>query len=470
MPRKRKNKMKHVRLRRGKKKSNDMSMFREMQFYINNNNTEDERLIELLNRCSNEVLQHTGITGGYLLNYKCKRTRFKTLLLLMYEFYPYATEQQVYWPIYYPMPIGIGKRLHDIISTLIIGVAFLIEKLIEKLHGYVETALFQACDNNQVELVKLLLRHNFTDTNRQDGFGMTAFHKCCRILDNELIMLFLKNDDVDFEVKETIQNYTAFDIYFATTSNVRDESYGPSCHDILVEFAKKYSSIMNKDNERSSNMLHSHVKEHWEDFHAFDYLLNNGYADVMINQKDHHGNTPFHYACYTYGWSTVDHYKKLLLRSGLLLNARNDKGRTPFHFACFSLNCYMIEDLIANPSVNVNEIDNQGENGLHCMIQCFILNYPVQYMNCVHILLEKNPFLVIMKNNSGETPIDYAVKFHSSGPDDRYVWLNGKRRRLPCNRMNEIWSTLVTVLQDYHTEAKNLMYKYFMETFTNHIS
>ena len=100
----------------------------------------------------------------------------------MYELYPYATMQQIDWSEYYPMPIGIGKRLHDIISTLIIGVAFLIEKL----DGNVETALFQACNNNQVELVKLFLSHNLTDTNHQDGFGMTAFHYCRRIPNNEL--------------------------------------------------------------------------------------------------------------------------------------------------------------------------------------------------------------------------------------------------------------------------------------------
>ena len=84
-------------------------------------------------------------------------------------------------------------------------------------------------------------------------------------------------------------------------------------------------------------------------------------------------------------------------------------------------------------------------------------------MNCVHILLEKNPFLVIMKNNSGETPIDYAVKFHSSGPDDRYV----------CEMENEVYHVIVErdlvhfSNQDYHTEAKK-MYKYSWST--NHIS
>ena len=73
MPRKRKNKIKHECHRSGKKKRNvTMSKFQEMEFYINNNDTEELRLIELLNRCSNEVLQHTGITGNYLLNYECE--------------------------------------------------------------------------------------------------------------------------------------------------------------------------------------------------------------------------------------------------------------------------------------------------------------------------------------------------------------------------------------------------------------
>jgi ankyrin repeat protein len=233
---------------------------------------------------------------------------------------------------------------------------------------------------------------------------------------------------------------------------------------------------MNNDNGRSSNMLHLHVKELRENSNAFDFLLNNGYADIMINQKDHYGNTPFHYACYEPTWSArTDHFKKFLLRSGLLLNARNDKGRTPFHFACYSLNKYKIEALIANPNVNENEIDNQGENGLHCMIRCFFFNYAfytrnIHYINSVHILLQNNPFLVTMKNNSGETPIDYAVKIHSICSDDKYVWINGKQRRLPCRPINDSWSTLVTVLQDYHTETKNLMYNYFMGTFINHIS
>ena len=66
-----------------------------MHFYINNYNTEEERLIELLNRCSTEVLQYTGITGSSLLNYACKHTRFDTLLFLMYEKYTSATISQI---------------------------------------------------------------------------------------------------------------------------------------------------------------------------------------------------------------------------------------------------------------------------------------------------------------------------------------------------------------------------------------
>ena len=166
------------------------------------------------------------------------------------------------------------------------------------------------------------------------------------------------------------------------------------------------------------------------------------------------------------------------MQPGLQLNAQNDKGRTPFHFACYNMNNNLIEDMISNPSVNENAIDNDGENGLHCMIECFILHYSFyqridSYMNSVHILLQKNPFLVTIKNNLRETPIDYAVKFHSIGSGNRYVLINKKRRQLLPHYTDikkSWWSTLVKFLQDYHIQSKNLMYTYFMETFTNHVA
>ena len=42
---------------------------------------------------------------------------------------------------------------------------------------------------------------------------------------------------------------------------------------------------------------------------------------------------------------------------------------------CPSLNNELIDDLLAHPNVNENIIDFQGENGLHCMLQRFILKY-----------------------------------------------------------------------------------------------
>ena len=91
----------------------------------------------------------------------------------------------------------------------------------------------------------------------------------------------------------------------------------------------------------------------------------------------------------------------------------------------------MIDDLLENPNVNKNIIDFQGENGLHCMIQCFISKYSRNqidyYMNSVHVLLQKNPFLVTRKNNSNETPIEYAVRCKSTCPGDRDVWIKDRK-------------------------------------------
>ena len=92
----------------------------------------------------------------------------------------------------------------------------------------------------------------------------------------------------------------------------------------------------------------------------------------------------------------------------------------------------MIEDLLANPNVNENIIDLQGENGLHCLIQCSISRYSLNqieyYMNSVYVLLQKSPFLFLRNNNSNETPIDYAVKCKSTCPGKRDVWIKQKPR------------------------------------------
>ena len=130
--------------------------------------------------------------------------------------------------------------------------------------------------------------------------------------------------------------------------------------------------------------------------------------------------------------------------------------------------------MIENKNVTENDRDNQGENGLHCMIQRYIsimrygLSHTDYYMNSVHVLLRKNPFLVTRVNSSCETPINYVVKCLSIGPSEKAVWLNRRQRQLQQNK--EFWETLLKILQDYHTEAKNRMFNFFMNTFTNHIA
>jgi ankyrin repeat protein len=152
----------------------------------------------------------------------------------------------------------------------------------------------------------------------------------------------------------------------------------------------------------------------------------------------------------------------------LLHDVRNDKGRTPFHDACFHSYRWLVEELY--PFADTNMIDYGGENALHHIIQGFI-NDPSKHESCIatiRYLLKRNPFLVMGKNNSGETAYDYACKWEEIKRGRQTVTMNGKNRKYKSMRIdNKFWSDIVITLIKYHIHARFCMFKYFMEKDTN---
>jgi ankyrin repeat protein len=331
------------------------------------------------------------------------------------------------------------------------------------------TALHDACRHNQVELVKEMLSNQITNVNHQDNNGCTPFHICIQRQrrNTKIYEIFLNNEKVDFSLEDN-NGHTTFDSYFTTISDgsIRFLSELNNLKKILAKLVQKVSPIMLNTDKRKYNLIHTHVCKYWFDFDAFDFLLNNDDTAYMINQQDRLGNTPFHYSCSRpYGHNT-DHYKRLIQQPSLLLNKRNDKGRTPFHSACYVMNPDIISDLIKN-GVNTELIDKQGENALHHIIQRLInrfCDYSL-FLEVIQILLTENPYLVNQKNNSNETPIDYAIKWDNIHPDETSTLMNNKPRRLYGPYCKEFWSSLLGVLKQYQLLTRNHMYEYFMKNY-----
>jgi ankyrin repeat protein len=193
-------------------------------------------------------------------------------------------------------------------------------------------------------------------------------------------------------------------------------------------------------------------------------ILNNAYTGTL-NKQNHEGNTPLHFACVRRHYAECNLVKKLLEQPNLLLNVRNNKGRTPFHDACFHSYPWLVRTLTEHPGVNINMIDDGGENALHHIIQGYIRN-PINdpCLETIHYLLKSNPFLVIQNNPYGESPLDYVYKWNINRGGHQMLSMNGKFQGYHCQTLDrEFWKILQTTLEYYRTEARLRMVNYFME-------
>ena len=66
-------------------------------------------------------------------------------------------------------------------------------------------------------------------------------------------------------------------------------------------------------------------------------------------------------------------------------------------------------------------------------------------------------------NNFGESAYDYACKWNRISSGRQMVTMNGKPQRYHSMEMNsQIWTDIVTILENYRAEARFRMFNYFM--------
>jgi Ankyrin repeats (3 copies) len=96
-----------------------------------------------------------------------------------------------------------------------------------------------------------------------------------------------------------------------------------------------------------------------------EYLIR--HPKILVNCKDHNGNTPLHVACYN---QSNEAFKILFKHPNIDVNVRNNFGLTPLHIRYLST----VQQLLDHPHIFINKKDNYGETPLD-KIQSHIQEY-----------------------------------------------------------------------------------------------
>ena len=133
----------------------------------------------------------------------------------------------------------------------------------------------------------------------------------------------------------------------------------------------------------------------------------------------------------------------------VLPNLKNNDGATPLHIACYCSNHDMIHFLLrGNYNVDIDLSDNNGDSVLHLLIDGREKRRDtLSYTNMICVLLWKNPFIILHRNNQYENVIDYAMKVQENDAfmSDDYD--------------EEFWSIVTQMLDTYMHEARIHLYK-----------
>jgi ankyrin repeat protein len=444
--------------------ANDInSKFKGMIDAIDGCSTTNELML-LLSDCPVETLIKKDDDNKCLLFIACQHNGYESFALRLWQLYPSAAIDQDGWENYRnPLHIACIVGCVDIAEQLLENIT---NTFLNMTDSQGRTALFYASKLNNVNLAKLLLQNDTVDVNVQDFFGQTALHIGCLHLSFGVIELLLQHKNIQLRLKDNggiSQEGTAIRIFFRTVSMTRLNVL-ENMHRIFFMFlrltpSEEMSCDVNGTTGRIS-VIHEHVEGCWTYFHAFQFLMENGYQS-LINQQDMLGRAPLHYACRLSKVefaSNTDHYMiKFMKFPNLLVNIKDNKGRTPLHEACRKCNLKMVTILLTddNNNVNINLSDNRGNSVLHHAIDGWFNRTngtdEIDCNNIMHFLLWKNPFIILHRNNQNENALDYVKR------------VGEEEEVMECELVEELWLSILDLLNESMHKARIKMYKSLMD-------
>ena len=191
-------------------------------------------------------------------------------------------------------------------------------------HNFIDrTVLAVACENGQMECVKLLIDAT-TDLNARDKHGGTTFHRACRSGNNTEVVKLLIEISTKYGIDLNARNHNGITALHWACQNPHTDDTAK----IMIELSTKYGIDLNVRDNNGKTALHW-ACWNWNNPGEVSFLTLNGYhwSNIDLNDREH-----WLTKCYTSKGIRTDIVTMLLehwRETGInIIKAQDNEGQT----------------------------------------------------------------------------------------------------------------------------------------------
>ena len=278
--------------------------------------------------------------------------------------------------------------------------------------------LLWAVREQNMPMVKALLKHPNTSLNAQDTDGRTVLHWATRwdwTMVEPILDELLQTEGVDANVVDKLgRTPVAFAAYWGKEIAVKrlllspklslekGNLYGESplvsaaqqCwEEIVLGMLRRVEDISQHEDRDHRGIIHWVVINRWDE--ALRLVLNK--PGCRMNKIDARGMTALHYAAEEGNYFAA----RLLLKSGAMADIMDNTGKTPRHVAAQCFWTQILRLLLLERNLDVNEQDADGRTIMHWVAK-------VDSTAVVQLLLDQGADLTL-RDRDGRTPMHIAA-------------------------------------------------------------